>query len=185
MIDPVAAARKNLFIPPLHFAPQMYVWDGPKTLFKNRKTFFIFGSPAGCLGVWCQIGQMRVKLLLFFRSLWAIRSSISAVSTGVKATSRSWRWIREVQCLHHVYSQSWSGGILFLNHLASSVTMLPPTIQNVGKPCAVYAGNLSWSTTEEQLLSFGGGDRGAISAEIKRHKDTKRSKGWGYGLNHP
>lgn len=61
--------------------------------------------------------------------------------------------------------------------------MLLPTSENIGNPCAVYAGNLSWSTTEEQLLSFAGADRGAISAEIKRHKDTKRSKGWGYGSN--
>jgi RNA recognition motif-containing protein len=63
------------------------------------------------------------------------------------------------------------------------LTMLLPTSENIGNPCAVYAGNLSWSTTEEQLLSFAGADRGAISAEIKRHKDTKRSKGWGYGSN--
>ena len=102
----------------------------------------------------------------------------------INATSISRRWNSQVQCLHHVDSQWWTGCILLLNHLASSVTMLPPTLQNIGKPCAVYAGNLSWSTTEEQLLSFGGGDRGAMCAEIKRHKDTKRSKGWGYGLNH-
>jgi RNA recognition motif-containing protein len=63
------------------------------------------------------------------------------------------------------------------------LNMLRPTSENIGNPCAVYAGNLSWSTTEEQLLSFAGADRGAISAEIKRHKDTKRSKGWGYGSN--
>ena len=67
--------------------------------------------------------------------------------------------------------------------IVPSLTMLIPTSENIGNPCAVYAGNLSWSTTEEQLLSFAGADRGAISAEIKRHKDTKRSKGWGYGSN--
>ena len=67
--------------------------------------------------------------------------------------------------------------------IVPKLTILLPTSENIGNPCAVYAGNLSWSTTEEQLLSFAGADRGAISAEIKRHKDTKRSKGWGYGSN--
>ena len=49
----------------------------------------------------------------------------------------------------------------------------------------MYAGNLSWTTTDEQLLAFANTERGAISAEIKRHKDTKRSKGWGWEtMNH-
>ena len=129
--------------------------------------------------------ESETCVIFSWYSFWTGKSFISTPLAGINATSRSWRWNRQVQCLHHVYSQWWIGGVLLLNNLASSVIVLPQTIQNVGKPCAVYAGNLSWSTTEEQLLSFGGGDRGAISAEIKRHKDTKRSKGWGYGLNHP
>lgn len=43
----------------------------------------------------------------------------------------------------------------------------------------MYAGNLSWSTTDEQLLAFATAGDGVILAEIKRHEDTKRSKGWG------
>jgi RNA recognition motif-containing protein len=51
------------------------------------------------------------------------------------------------------------------------------------KSCIVYAGNLSWSTTDEQLLAFASFGSGIVSAEIKRHEDTKRSKGWGYYIN--
>jgi hypothetical protein len=49
----------------------------------------------------------------------------------------------------------------------------------LGLSNVVYAGNLSWSTTDEQLLAFASAGDGVISAEIKRHDDTKRSKGWG------
>ena len=51
------------------------------------------------------------------------------------------------------------------------------------KSRTVYAGNLSWSTTDEQLLAFASAGGGIQSAEIKRHEDTKRSKGWGYLSN--
>lgn len=50
------------------------------------------------------------------------------------------------------------------------------------KSRTVYAGNLSWSTTEEQLKAFANVGDGVLSAEVKRHEDTKRSKGWGYKI---
>ena len=59
-------------------------------------------------------------------------------------------------------------------------SLLPIIYDVTAQSCVVYAGNLSWTTTDEQLLAFANPERGAISTEIKRHKDTKRSKGWGW-----
>lgn len=46
---------------------------------------------------------------------------------------------------------------------------------------AVFVGNLPWTTTEEQLKLFFLQVEGnaLVGVEIKRHEDTKRSKGWG------
>jgi RNA recognition motif-containing protein len=45
----------------------------------------------------------------------------------------------------------------------------------------VFIGNLSWVVTEEQLRNFVDqvDPSSVISVEIKRHEDTKKSKGWG------
>eukprot|EP01031_Cornospumella_fuschlensis_P033736 gene33736-40816_t len=43
----------------------------------------------------------------------------------------------------------------------------------------IYVGNLSWTTNSEQLLEFLMRAGGVLSAEVQRHEDTKRSKGWG------
>lgn len=43
----------------------------------------------------------------------------------------------------------------------------------------VYVGNLAWTTNSEQLLEFLLRAGGVLSAQVQRHEDTKRSKGWG------
>lgn len=45
--------------------------------------------------------------------------------------------------------------------------------------CSVFVGNLTWSTTSEQLQEFAAPVGRVVSAEVKRHEDTARSKGWG------
>lgn len=44
---------------------------------------------------------------------------------------------------------------------------------------SVFVGNLSWSTTNEQLMEFAQRTSNVVSVEVKRHEDTLRSKGWG------
>jgi hypothetical protein len=46
--------------------------------------------------------------------------------------------------------------------------------------CSVFVGNLTWSTTSEHLKDFANQVGRVVSAEVKRHEDTSRSKGWGY-----
>lgn len=43
----------------------------------------------------------------------------------------------------------------------------------------VYIGNLAWTTNSEQLLEFLMRAGNVTSAQVQRHEDTKRSKGWG------
>mmetsp|Transcript_6467 Transcript_6467/g.10884 ORF Transcript_6467/g.10884 Transcript_6467/m.10884 type:complete len:274 (+) Transcript_6467:228-1049(+) len=43
----------------------------------------------------------------------------------------------------------------------------------------VFVGNLTWSTTSEQLEGFGNQCGIVVKAEVSRHADTMRSKGWG------
>ena len=45
--------------------------------------------------------------------------------------------------------------------------------------CTVFVGNLTWSTSNEQLQEFAAPVGRVVSAEVKRHEDTARSKGWG------
>jgi len=45
--------------------------------------------------------------------------------------------------------------------------------------CSVFVGNLTWSTSNEQLKEFVSSVGPIVSAEVKRHEDTARSKGWG------
>ena len=43
----------------------------------------------------------------------------------------------------------------------------------------VFIGNLSWTTTEDDIKTFVGNVGSIVSITIKRHSDTQRSKGWG------
>lgn len=45
----------------------------------------------------------------------------------------------------------------------------------------VFAGNLAWSTTTEMLHDFVTAENvpDFVKCEVKRHEDTRRSKGWG------
>jgi RNA recognition motif-containing protein len=43
----------------------------------------------------------------------------------------------------------------------------------------VFAGNLSWTTSDEDLLNYVGGAGKVVKATVQRHADTGRSKGWG------
>ena len=46
--------------------------------------------------------------------------------------------------------------------------------------CSVFFGNLSWNTDETCLIEFISKiGINCLNAEIKRHDDTMRSKGWG------
>ena len=42
----------------------------------------------------------------------------------------------------------------------------------------VFVGNLSWTTTVDQLMSFLSQAGGIISTEVQHFEDTNRSKGW-------
>lgn len=43
----------------------------------------------------------------------------------------------------------------------------------------MFVGNLSWSTTDEQLMSFAAAAGSVVSAKVQLHADSQRSKGWG------
>lgn len=45
--------------------------------------------------------------------------------------------------------------------------------------CSIFIGNLAWSTTIEKLKAFAEQAGEVVSAEVMRHEDTGRSKGWG------
>jgi RNA recognition motif-containing protein len=63
--------------------------------------------------------------------------------------------------------------------LTSATTAAAP--KRVTSCSAVFVGNLAWATTSDQLLKYidEAIDGGITSVEVKRHEDTKRSKGWG------
>ena len=44
----------------------------------------------------------------------------------------------------------------------------------------VFAGNLPWSATDEDLGIFMSKIHPVVHAEVKRHENTLRLKGWGY-----
>eukprot|EP01033_Poteriospumella_lacustris_P001142 gene1142-836_t len=43
----------------------------------------------------------------------------------------------------------------------------------------VFVGNLTWTTTDEDLVTFLSQQGNVLKAEVQRYEDTKRSKGWG------
>lgn len=43
----------------------------------------------------------------------------------------------------------------------------------------VFIGNLTWTTTEDEITTFVRNIGGVVNITIKRHSDTQRSKGWG------
>uniref|UniRef100_A0A6U4FSY9 RRM domain-containing protein n=1 Tax=Phaeomonas parva TaxID=124430 RepID=A0A6U4FSY9_9STRA len=43
----------------------------------------------------------------------------------------------------------------------------------------IYIGNLTWDTTDEELLEFLGSVGEVLNASVQRHADSQRSKGWG------
>lgn len=43
----------------------------------------------------------------------------------------------------------------------------------------VFIGNLSWTTNNDQLFEFLSTSGNVSSAQVQRHEDTNRSKGWG------
>jgi len=47
-----------------------------------------------------------------------------------------------------------------------------------GDPCACFVGNISWTTSGEDLLGYFSGAGHVVSAEVMTHADTGRSKGW-------
>jgi len=47
-----------------------------------------------------------------------------------------------------------------------------------GDPCACFVGNISWTTTGEDLLGYFSGAGHVTSTEVMAHADTGRSKGW-------
>lgn len=55
------------------------------------------------------------------------------------------------------------------------------TAESIERSAIVFAGNLAWVTTSEGLRDFVAGANipEFIDCEVKRHEDTKRSKGWG------
>lgn len=44
---------------------------------------------------------------------------------------------------------------------------------------SIFVGNLAWTTTSEILEEFGKQAGDVVTAEVMRHADTNRSKGWG------
>lgn len=46
----------------------------------------------------------------------------------------------------------------------------------------IFVGNLTWTTTDEDLVTFLSQQGNVLKAEVQRYEDTKRSKGWGYVL---
>ena len=47
-----------------------------------------------------------------------------------------------------------------------------------GDPCACFVGNISWTTTGEDLLAYLSAAGNVVSSEVMAHADTGRSKGW-------
>lgn len=66
-----------------------------------------------------------------------------------------------------------SGTILFHD----MVQILHRTVKGASK--TIFVGNISWTTTDSQLLEFCSRAGRVQSAEVKRFSDTLRSKGWG------
>lgn len=65
-------------------------------------------------------------------------------------------------------------------HINQEIIILVGSIERTA--AIVFAGNLAWVTTSEGLREFVAAANISefIDCEVKRHEDTKRSKGWGY-----
>ena len=48
----------------------------------------------------------------------------------------------------------------------------------------VFIGNLTWTTTDAELMEFAEPIGVVVSAKVQRHRDTLRSKGWGLVVKH-
>jgi RNA recognition motif-containing protein len=49
----------------------------------------------------------------------------------------------------------------------------------LGNSKVVFIGNLSWTTNNDSLFEFLSHAGDVVSAQVQRHEDTNRSKGWG------
>ncbi|CAM9724097.1 unnamed protein product, partial [Choristocarpus tenellus] len=69
-------------------------------------------------------------------------------------------------------------------HLLTPTAPLPIVLPPPQQPGAlasstVFVGNLSWSTTSDDLRNFMSSVGEVVSAEVQSHADSGRSKGWG------
>ena len=65
-----------------------------------------------------------------------------------------------------------------LTHLFQSNLISPPS-SAAAALFNVFVGNLSWSTTNEDLKTFFRSSGNLVGVEVQLHDDTRRSKGWG------
>ena len=56
--------------------------------------------------------------------------------------------------------------------------MAAAVFKRAGDPCTCYVGNISWTTTSDDLTAYFSGAGKVLQCEVAHHLDTGRSKGW-------